>query len=40
MSEHEEALVLKTERSGESFLKLHVLTCLEKGQHLPRARPV
>jgi len=26
MSEHEEALVLKTERSGESFLKLHVLT--------------
>lgn len=26
MSEHEEALVLKTEPSGESFLKLHLLT--------------
>lgn len=26
MPEHEEALVLKTEPSGESFLKLHVLT--------------
>jgi recombinational DNA repair protein (RecF pathway) len=26
MSEHEEALVLKTEPSGESFLKLYVLT--------------
>lgn len=26
MSKHEEALVLKTEPSGESFLKLHVLT--------------
>ncbi len=26
MVEHEEALVLKTEPSGESFLKLHVLT--------------
>lgn len=26
MSEHEEAVVLKTEPSGESFLKLHLLT--------------
>ncbi|WPJ94525.1 hypothetical protein SH580_13900 [Coraliomargarita algicola] len=26
MAEHEEALVLKTEPSGESFLKLHLLT--------------
>ena len=44
MPEHEEALVLKTEPSGESFLKLHLLTeesgiflCLKRTSKKPSA---